>query len=184
MTQYSKEQDPHQGDATGHNKPWRYNNGTNTATHTNPQGCTARPSGHSGFHKNSPNSSDNRNRPTCFKCGEQGHMRMDCRERVFCTHCRTANHDTKACRKQHNNAPSPTNSHIPAGYHPTATPLPLMGATTAIQQTQQTVATNNTPLFQKLFENNQIRTPFNGTSPAPSTNMTEALTQISKLASR
>ena len=23
--------------ATGHNEPWRYNNGTNTATHTNPQ---------------------------------------------------------------------------------------------------------------------------------------------------
>ena len=24
--------------ATGHNKPWRYNNGTNMATHTNTQG--------------------------------------------------------------------------------------------------------------------------------------------------
>ena len=109
---------------------------------------------------------------------------MDCRERVFCTHCRTTNHDTKACKKHHNNAPSPTNSHIPAGYHPTATPPPLIGAATAIQQTQQTGATNNGPLFQNLFDNNQprtsttIHTPFNGASPAPSANMTEALTQI------
>ena len=168
---------------TGHNKPWRYN-GTNMATHTNTQGRMTRPTGHNGFHNNSPNSSDNRNRPTCFKCGEQGHMRMDCKERVFCTHCRTANHDTKACRKYHSNAPSPTNSHSPAGYHPTATPPPLMGATTAIQQTQQTGTTNNGPLFQNLFDNNQpristtIHTPFNSASPAPSANMTEALMQI------
>ena len=90
-------------DATGHNNLWRYNNGVNMATHTNPQGCTTRPPGHNGFHNNSLNSSDNRNGPKCFKCGEQGHMRMDCRERVFCTHCRTANHDTKACRKHHSN---------------------------------------------------------------------------------
>ena len=69
--------------ATGHNDLWRYNNGANTATHMNPQGHTTRPTGHNGFHNNLPNSSDNRNGPTCFKCGEQGHMRMDCRERVF-----------------------------------------------------------------------------------------------------
>ena len=81
-------------DATGRNEPWRYNNAANMATHTNPHRCTTRPSGHSGFHNNSPNSSDKRNGPTCFKCGEQGHMRVDCIERVFCTHCRTANHDT------------------------------------------------------------------------------------------
>ena len=86
--------------ATGCNDPWRYNNETNTATHTNLQGSTTRPTDCNGFHNNSPNSSDNRNGPTCFKCGEQVHMRSDCRERVFCTHCRTQNHDTKACRKQ------------------------------------------------------------------------------------
>ena len=121
---------------TGRNEPWRYNNGTNMATHTKPQACTTRPSGHNSFHNNSPNSSDNRNGPTYFKCREQGHMRMDCKERVFCTHCRTASHDTKACRKHHNSTPSPTNSHITAGYHPTATPPPLMGAATAVPQTQ------------------------------------------------
>ena len=75
--------------ATGSNDPWRYNIGTNTATHMNLQGCTARPTGHNNLHTNSPNSSDNRNSPTCFKCGEQGHMKMECRERVFCAHCRT-----------------------------------------------------------------------------------------------
>ena len=102
-------------------------------------------------------------------------MRMNCRERVFCTHCRTQNHDTKVCRKEHGNAPSPTNSHIPAGYHPTATPPPLLGAAATIQQAHQTGTTNN--------GNNQprtsttIHTPFNGTSPAPSANMTEALAQ-------
>ena len=65
---------------TGRNELWRYNNRTNTATHTNLQAHTTRPSGHNGFHNNSPNSSDNRNGPTCFKCGEQGHMRIDARK--------------------------------------------------------------------------------------------------------
>ena len=68
---------------TGCNKPWRYNNRTNTAMHTNPQTCMTRPTGHNRFYNNSPNSSNNRNGPTCLKCGEQGHMRMDCKERVF-----------------------------------------------------------------------------------------------------
>ena len=59
-----------------------------------------------------------------------------------------------------------------------------MGAATAVPQTQQTGATNNGPLFQNLFDTHQprtsttIHTPFNGASPAPSANMTEALTQI------
>ena len=66
--------------ATGHNDPWRYNNGANTATHTNLQGRMTRSTSCNGFHSNLPNSSDNRNGPTCFKYGEQGHMRMDCRE--------------------------------------------------------------------------------------------------------
>ena len=159
----------------GRNELWRYNNGANTATHTNPQGRRTRPTSHSGFHNNSPNSTHNRNKPTCFKCGEQGHMRMDCRERDFCTHCRTVNH-SKACRKHHINAPSPTSSHIPAGYHPTATPPPLMGQAATTQQTHQTGAHNNQQLFPNLFENNQPRTrttthtPFNGASPAPSAN--------------
>ena len=87
-------------------------------------------------------------------------------------------------QKHAGNAPSPTDSRRPAGYHPTATPPPLIRAATAIQQTQQTGATNNGPLFQNLFDNNQpgtsttIHTPFNGASPAPSANMTEALMQI------
>ena len=101
---------------------------------------------------------NNRNSTTCFKCGEQGHMRMDCKEQVFCTHCRTANHDTKACRKHHNNTPSPMNSHIPAGYHPTTTPPPVLGTAVTGPHTQQTVQPNNTPLFQNLFVAHQPRT--------------------------
>ena len=82
------------------------------------------------------------NGPTCFRCGEQGHMRAECRKRVFCNHCRSYNHDTKACRKQHNNTPSPTHSQIARGYHPTATPPPLMGnngSHTTNRNTQQTI---------------------------------------------
>ena len=166
------------------NDLWRHNNGTNTAIHINTQRRVTRQTGHSGFQNNSSNSSDTRNGPTCFKCGEQGHMRLDCRERVFCTLCRTHNHDTKACRRQHNNIPSPTNSHITAGYHPTATLPPLIGTTTAPQQSHQTGTHNNGPLFQNFFENNQprtsttIHTPFNGASPAPSANVMEGLKQI------
>ena len=172
---------------TGCNEPWKYNNGTNTATRTNYQTHTTRPSSHNGFHNNSPNSSDNRNGPTCYRCGEQGHMRLKCRtERVYCTHCRSPNHSTKACRKHHNNTPSPTGSHIPTGYHPTATPPPLLGAaTTTGMHPQQTGTTTHGHLFQNYLDTHQPRTgtttthtPFNGASPAPSANMTEALTQI------
>ena len=141
---------------TGCNKPWRYNNRTNTATCTNPQTHTTRPSGHNSFH-NSPNSSSNRSGPTCFRCGEQGHMRLEYRtERVYCTHCRTLNHDTKACRKHHNNTPSPTNSHILTGYYPTATPPPLLGtAPTTGVHSQQTGTNTNGPLFQNYFDTHQ-----------------------------
>ena len=159
---------------------WRCNNGTQTAA----QDHATRPTGRSSFQNNSLNSSDARNGPTCFKCGEQGHMRLECRERVYCTLCRTHNHDTKAWRKQCNNIPSPTNSHLTTGYHPIATPPPLIGTPTAPQQTHQMGTHNNGPLFQNFFENNQprtstaIHTPFNGASPAPSINMMEGLTQI------
>ena len=60
-----------------------------------------------------------------------------------------------------------------------------MGATAAAgQQTQQTGAASNGPLFQNLFDvqpprtSTTIHTPFNGASPAPSANMTEAIMQI------
>ena len=171
---------------TSCNELWRYNNRTNTATGTNPQTHTTRPSSHNGFHNNSPNSSDNRNSPICFRCGEQGHMRLKCRkERVYCTHCRTPNHNTKACRKHHNNTPSPTNTHILTVYHPTAKPPPLLGTTpTTGTYSQQTGTNTNGPLFQNYFDTHQprtsttIHTPFNGASPTPSANMTETLTQI------
>ena len=94
-------------------------------------------------------------------------------------YCRSYNHDTKACRKQHNNIPSPTHSQIATGYHPTATPPPLMGTTAATQPT----GTHNNPLFN-LLDNNQPRTstimhtPHNGTSPATPADLVEGITQI------
>ena len=84
----------------GHNEPWRHNNTTSTNSNTTNHRTAIRPN------ENPPNPPDLRNGPTCFRCGEQGHMRAECREKVFCNHCRSYNHDTKACRKQYNNIPS------------------------------------------------------------------------------
>ena len=106
-------------------------------------------------------------------------MRAECRKRVFCSHGRSYNHDTKACRKQHNNTPSPTHSQIARGYHPTATPPPLIGTIVATQSTE----THNNPIFN-LLDNNQTRTstlmhtPHNGTSPAMPADLIEGITQI------
>ena len=171
-------------EGTGHNEPWRYNNGMNTATRQDTQTHMTRQPSCNNFQYNSPNSSDNRQGVTCYRCGELGHIKADCKEGVYCTNCRSANHDTKVCRKQRNNTPSPLNNHTPTGYHPTATPPPLIGTTTGRQPTQQTNTTNNGHFFQNLFENQIPRTnsvphtQFNGASPAPSANMTEAFTQI------
>ena len=116
---------------------------------------------------------ENRGGPTCFRCGERGHIRFNCNERVFCDLCKTFNHSSRACRKQPDNTPSPTGSQIATGYHPTATPPPL---------------TNNQPpnnqLFHNLFENNQprtstmIQTPYTGASPTAPADLVEGITQI------
>ena len=124
-------------DAAGRNEPWRRNNTTNIGSNTFNHRTTNRPTGHNGLQTNNPsNLTDLRNRPTCFRCGEQGHMRGECRKRVFCNHCRSYNHDTKACRKQHDNTLSPTHSQKATGYHPTATPPSLMEAAAATQPTE------------------------------------------------
>ena len=101
---------------TGRNDLWRCNNSMGKATSTATHRTSTEPTSHNGLHNNiSPNSSHNRNSLICFRCGEQGHMRLGCRERVFSDHCKSYNHDTKACRKQHNNIPSPANSQITTG---------------------------------------------------------------------
>ena len=171
--------------ATGHNEPWRYKNRTNRATHMYLQTHTTRPASHNSYHKNSPNSSDNRNSLTCFRCGEQGHMRLECsKDRVFCTRCRTPNHDTKACRKHHNSTPSPTSSHTPMGYYPTATPPPLLGTASTGTHPQQTGTTTTRQLLQNYLDTHQPRTstaiqpPHNGASPTSPADMIEVLTQI------
>ena len=138
-------------EGAGRNEPWRYNNGTNTATGKDTQTHMMRQSSRNNFQYNSPNSSDKRRGVTCYRCGELGHIKADCKERVYCTNCRAAHHDTKVCRKQCNNTPSLLNSHIPTGYHPTATPPPLIGATTGGQPAQQTNTTNR-HFFQNLFK--------------------------------
>ena len=94
-------------DARGYNEPWRYNNEINMAIQSNLQARTTGQTNRNGFQNNSSNSSGNRTGPTCFRCGERGNMRMECKERVYCTNCKTGKHDTKACRRHHNNTPSP-----------------------------------------------------------------------------
>ena len=157
-------------DVAGCSEPWRRNNATNTSSNTINHRAVTRPTGRNGLQNdNSPNPSDPRNGLTCFRCREQGHMRAECRERVFCNHC----------RKQHNNIPSPAHSQIATGYHPTAMPPPLMGTTAATQP----IGTHNNPLFN-LLDNNQPRTstimhtPHNGTSLATPADLVEGITQI------
>ena len=113
---------------TGCNEAWR-NNGANTQMHTSFPPHVTRTTGRNGLFNDSPNSSGNRNTPTCFRCGKQGHMQHEYRTRVFCSHCRNSSHSDSTCRKLTNNTPSPSNSHILTGYHPTATPPPLIGNT-------------------------------------------------------
>ena len=155
-------------ETAGRNKPWRQNNTTNISSNTFNLRTTTRPTGRNGLQTNNPsNPTDLRNGLTCFRCGEQGHMRVECRKRVCYNHCRSYNHDTKACRKQQDNTLSPTHSQIVTGYHPTATPPQLMGTAAATQPTE----THNNPLFN-LLDNNQPRTstlmhtPHDGTTPA------------------
>ena len=141
------------------NTAWRHNNNAGTTV---------------GTHRTtSVTGTDNRSGPICFRCGERGHLRFNCTERVFCDYCKTFNHSSRACRKQPDNTPSPTGSQIATGYHPTATPPPL---------------TNNQPpnnqFLQNLFENNQprtstmIQTPYAGASPTTPADLMEGLTQI------
>ena len=162
------------------NELWRCNNATSTSSNTINHRAATRPTGRNRLQdNNSPSPPDLRNGPTCFRCREQGHIRAECRERVFYNHCRSYNHDTKTCRKQHYNILSPANSQIATGYHPTATPPPLMGTTVATQPT----GTHNNPLFN-LLDNNQPRTStimhtsHNGTSPAMPADLVEGITQI------
>ena len=90
------------------NTTWRHNNNVGTTV---------------GTHRTtSVSGTDNRSGPICFRCGEQGHLRFNCTERVFCDYCKTYNHNSRVCRKQPHNTPSPTGSQITTGYHPTATP--------------------------------------------------------------
>ena len=161
--------------STSRSTLWRQINNTGTTTRTTSHRPTSVPMSRNDL-RISPNSSDNRNGPVCFRCGEQGHIRSNCNERVFCDHCKSYNHSSRACRKQPDNTPSPMGSQIATGYHPTATPPPLTN--------NQPPNTHNNQLFHNLFENNQprtstmIKTPYTGTSPTAPADLVEGITQI------
>ena len=167
-------------DAAAHNEQWRRKNVTNISSNTFNHRTTTRPTSRNGLQTSNPsNPTDPRNGPICFRCAKQGHIKGKCRKRVFCNHCRSFNNDTKACRKQYENTPSPNHSHIATGYHPTVTPPPLMGTAAATQPTEP----HNNRLFN-LLDSNQPRTntlmytPQNSTSPATPADLIEGITQI------
>ena len=175
--------------ATGHNKAWKNNNRGNAPTHTTFPPCMTRSTGRNGFCNDSPNSSNNRNAPICFRCSEQGHMRHECMtDRVFYNYCKSNRHSNRACRKL--TTLSPTNSHIPTGYHLTATLPPLTGSapnqgTHTVAQPQPPSTTSNGLWFQNYQDTNQLRTrttvhtpPMNNMSPVSSASVTEAIIQL------
>ena len=66
-------------DTAGRNEPWRQNNTTNISSNTFNHRTTTRPTSRNGLQTNNPsNPTDLKNGPTCFRCGEQGHMRGEC----------------------------------------------------------------------------------------------------------
>ena len=95
---------------------WHQSHATGYGTRTT--GTT----GHTGFPNEHPQYPP-RNTITCYRCGEQGHIRTGCLvPEVYCSNCRTSNHATRACRRYNSPNDSPPNSTSSQGYHPTATP--------------------------------------------------------------
>ena len=85
-----------------------------------------------------------RNTVTCYRCGEQGHIRTGCTAQVYCTICRTSNHGTRACRRYNNTNDGPTNSNNNPEYHPTATPP--QGETNGLFAPTRTSTTVHSPI--------------------------------------
>ena len=73
-------------DAAASNEPWRRNNATNISSNTSNHRTTTRPTRCNGLQTNNPsNPTDPRNGPTCFRCGDQGHRRGECRKEYSAT---------------------------------------------------------------------------------------------------
>ena len=138
-------------DIMGRNKPWRQNNAINAGSNTFNHRATTRPTSHNGMQNNNPsNPTDLRSGPTCFRCGEQGHMRGECRRKVFCNHCRHYNRDTKACRKEHDNTPSPTHSQITTGYLPPNSDTTTINGNSGTHTTYTCHRTAQQPVIQLI----------------------------------
>ena len=109
--------------STNRNTPWRHINNTGTTIGTATHRLASVPVSHNDLCKSiSPNSSDNRNGPICFRWREQGHIRSSCNERVFCDHCiqpqfpsmqkTTRQHSKPSREPDHNRVPPHSNATI------------------------------------------------------------------------
>ena len=139
-----------------HRSDWHQTHGTGYGTRVT--GTTGR-TGFQSEHSQYPP----RNTITCYRCGEQGHIRTGCLvPEVYCSICRTSNHGTRACRRYNNANDSPPNSNSSHGYHPTVTPP--QGETNG--------------LFAPTKTSTAVHSPIPGTTinPEPA-NITEAMTQ-------
>ena len=107
-----------------HRNDWHQTHGTEYGIHTTgTTGCTGFQNEHSQYPQ--------RNTITCYRCGEQGHIRTACLvPEVYCNNCRTSNHGTRACKRYNNTNSSPPNSNNSQGYHPT--PSPPQGETNGL----------------------------------------------------
>ena len=139
-----------------HRNDWHQTHGTGYGT------CTTGTTGHTGF-QNKHSQYPQRNTITCYRCGEQGHIRTACLvPEVYCNNCRTSNHGTRACKRYNNTNSSPPNSNSSQGYHPT--PSPPQGETNG--------------LFAPTKSSTAVHSPIPGTTTHSETaNITAAMTQ-------
>ena len=131
-------------------------------THTTGYGNhTTGPTSRTSF-QNEQSNYPQRNTVTCYRCGEQGHIRTGCTvPEVYCTMCRTSNHGTRACKRYNNTNDCPPNSNSNPEYHPTATPP--QGETNGLFAPTRTSTTVHSPI------------PETNNNPDP-TNVTAAMT--------
>ena len=108
------------------NEPWRRNNTTNIGSNTFNHRTTTRPTSRNELQTNNPsNPTDPRNGPTCFRCGEQGHMRGRMQEKSILQ-------PLQKLQPQHKSMPEATRQYTEPDAQPNSDRLPPNSDTTTI----------------------------------------------------